>query len=99
MNVIGALVHGVQAQREAITAALLAMPGVEVHESFEDGRFVVVAEDVEGVRASDSLMAFHAIPGVLSAALVFHGVDDDASSQEQTHTSPGKATFMETRQS
>lgn len=99
MNVIGVLVHGVQAQRAAIAAALAAMPGVEVHESFDDGRFVVVAEDVAGVHASDSLMAFHAIPGVLSAALVFHGVDDDAASADQTNSSPGKATFMETRQS
>jgi nitrate reductase NapD len=97
-NVIGVLVHGAPDRREAIGAALAEMPGVEVHEAFGDGRFVVVAEDVPGRYASDSLMAFHQIPGVISAALVFHGVDDGAASDEN-QTSPGAATHMETRAS
>ena len=97
-NVIGVLIHGALDRRESIGAALAAMPGVEIHEAFADGRFVVVAEDVAGRYASDSLMAFNQIPGVISAALVFHGVDDDVVSDE-TQTSPGAATHMETRAS
>jgi nitrate reductase NapD len=97
-NVIGVLVHGARDKRAEIGVALAAMPGVEVHESFDDGRFVVVAEDVAGRYASDSLMAFNQIPGVISAALVFHGVDDDASS-DQNQASLAAATKMETRPS
>ena len=97
-NIIGVLLHGARERRAEIADALAAMPGVEVHEAFEDGRFVVVAEDVAGRYASDSLMAFNHIPGVMSAALVFHGVDDDAAT-DQNLTSLGAATNTETRPS
>lgn len=82
MNVIGVLVHAIPCEETAITAALAMMPGVEVHTRSNDGRLVVTATDTDGFLASDALMKMAGIPGVLSAALVYHAVDDGTAGDD-----------------
>ena len=82
MNVIGVLVHAIPYEETAITAALAMLPGVEIHTRSNDGRLVVTATDTEGLLASEALMKMAGIPGVLSAALVYHAVDDGADDDE-----------------
>lgn len=82
MNVIGVLVHAQPFDEIAVTRALAAMPGVEVHASTADGRLVVTAMDAGGRYASDSLMAMNHVPGVLDTALVYHAFEPDLTAAD-----------------
>jgi nitrate reductase NapD len=55
---------------------MLAMDGVEIHGRSDEGRFVVVVEDTPSLRASETIMALHQIPGVLSVTLTYHHFED-----------------------
>lgn len=77
MNVIGVLVWAVPGTVEAVSAALAALPGVEVHAATDDGRLVVTATDVDGRFASDGLMAMNQIAGVITTSLVYHACEPD----------------------
>ncbi|NLH82640.1 MAG: chaperone NapD [Phyllobacteriaceae bacterium] len=77
MNVIGVLVWAVPGTVEAVSAALAALPGVDVHAATDDGRLVVTATDVDGLHASDALMAMNQIAGVITTSLVYHACEPD----------------------
>lgn len=77
MNVIGILVHTTPEAVTAVSTALAAMPGVDVHAATDDGRLVVTATDVGTLFASDSLMAMNQIAGVIGTSLVYHASEDD----------------------
>lgn len=77
MNVIGVLIHAVPDRAAEVSAALAAMPGVEVHALAGDGRLIATAGDIDGRFASDSLMAMQQIGGVVSASLVYHACEPD----------------------
>ena len=72
----GILVHTPPAAREATCEALARLPGVEVHASAAAGRRVVTAEDVDGADPAETLLKIQNMTGVLSAALVFHRIED-----------------------
>lgn len=76
MNICGCLVHVVPERAAEIRPVLETVDGVEVHNQTEDGRFVVVVEDTQARRASDTIMALHAIPGVISLTLTYHHFED-----------------------
>ncbi len=71
-NICGLLVHAKPSHQESVAAALAALPGVEVQQTSDDGRMVVIVEDTEGVWAGDSITQISNIKGVLSSALVYH---------------------------
>ena len=77
MNVIGVLVWAVPGTVEAVSAALAALPGVEIHAATDDGRLVVTAIDEAGRFASDGLMAMNQIAGVITTSLVYHACEPD----------------------
>jgi periplasmic nitrate reductase NapD len=81
MNICGVLVHAVPTDVIAVAAALAQLPGVELHGEADAGRLIVTVEDSADAPASDSLARIHALPGVVSAALVYHHFepDDDAA--------------------
>ena len=76
MNICGCLVHVAPAALTAARPAIAGMTGVEIHAETEDGRLVVVVEDTDEALASDTIMALHQIPGVISVTLNYHHFED-----------------------
>lgn len=52
--------------------ALLSMPGTEIPAQDPNGKLIVTLETATDSDIVDRINTIHAIPGVLSAALVFH---------------------------
>ncbi len=76
MNICGCLVHVATDKAATARTEMDRMDGVEVHAATEDGKFVVVVEDIGDMRASDQIMALHQIPGVISVTLNYHHFED-----------------------
>lgn len=72
MNICGCLIHIAPDRRADARQAIEAHAGAEVYSATDDGRFVVVVEDTTTMLASETIMALHQIPGVLSLTLNFH---------------------------
>ncbi len=88
MNICGCLVHVAREHLPAARASIEAKDGVEVHASTEDGRLVVVVEDTETAFASDTIMALHQIPGVVSLTLSYHHFEDIPQQAPHAATQP-----------
>lgn len=80
MNICGVLVHAVPDRVDDVAAALARLPGVELHGRGDAGRLIVTVEDSANGAASDGLARIHALPGVVSAALVYHHFEPDGMS-------------------
>ena len=52
------------------------MEGVEVHGNNEDGRMVVTVEQESANNISDTLVQIQDVPGVLSAAMIYHQFEE-----------------------
>ena len=76
MNICGCLVHARPEAAAQVEQDLSAIDGVEIHGRSEDGRFVVVVEDIADKRASDIIMDLHQVPGVLSLTLTYHHFEE-----------------------
>ncbi len=72
MNICGVLVHAHPGKGADVAAAIASLDGAELHQTVPDGRMVVTVEDTEESSAGDTVLALHRLPGVLSAALVYH---------------------------
>jgi periplasmic nitrate reductase NapD len=71
-EIVSAVVSALPGQRERLRAAMLGLPGVEIHGETRDGRFIVTIESTGGASAGDTLLALHRLEDVLAAALVSH---------------------------
>ncbi len=60
-----------------VSDRLAALEGVEVHALTEDGRMIVTIESANGGSTVDTFETIRQMPGVLSAALVFHQYESD----------------------
>ncbi|GAB4289894.1 MAG: hypothetical protein Kow0058_09220 [Roseovarius sp.] len=88
MNICGCLVHVAPAALPAARPRIEAMDGAEICAATADGRLVVVVEDTDTRPASDTLMALHQIPGVLSLTLHYHHFEDLAPRAPLAATQP-----------
>ncbi|MTW19311.1 nitrate reductase [Rhodoplanes serenus] len=70
------VVHVRPEHRAGFGAALAAMPGIEVHAE-TGGKVVLTLETRSESDIVERLAVLSALPGVLSAALVFHHVETD----------------------
>ena len=61
----------------AVTAALDALPGVEVHQVDPAGRLVLTIEASSTDGCADRLRAIQALPDVLSAEMAVHVFEDE----------------------
>jgi len=76
MNISGVLVKAYPEHIISIEKILTTMDGVEVHGNNKDGRIVITVEQANADRVSDTLMEIQDVPGVLSAAMIYHQFDD-----------------------
>ena len=76
MNICGVLVHCAPGTISDIETVLAELPGTEVHQRAPGDRLIVTTEDAEGTTASETILAIHRLPGVISAALTFHSFED-----------------------
>lgn len=63
--------------RLAVSAAVAALPGVEVQHCGDDGKIAAVAESGGEEEISGAIMQLQSLPGVIAANLVYHGIDED----------------------
>jgi nitrate reductase NapD len=80
-NVCGVLVSSRPESIDAVVERLAAMPGVVVHRTSPDGRVVVTVEDAESGLAAETVGRLSQVPGVLSAALVYHRCEGESPSE------------------
>jgi nitrate reductase NapD len=71
-HVSSLVIHGRPEHLESIKAALLSWDRVEIPACDANGKMVVTLETQSEFEIVQRLNAIHSIPGVLSAALVFH---------------------------
>jgi nitrate reductase NapD len=76
MNISGVLVKAYPDNLVTIEKTLSTMTGVEVHGNNEDGRIVITVEDESANNISDTLVAIQDVPGVLSAAMIYHQFEE-----------------------
>lgn len=60
----------------AVRDAITALPGTEIHAESELGKLVVVLDVESAAVLSERMDQIQKLPGVLSASLVFHHVED-----------------------
>lgn len=72
MNISGVLVKAYPEHIQSIEKILVTLEGVEVHGNNEDGRIVITVEDESANNISDTLVQIQDVPGVLSAAMIYH---------------------------
>jgi len=77
MNICGVLVHTRPDESGQVSGVLAGIDGVEVHAVSDDGRLVVTVEEPGDTDMADRVLAFHRMPGVLSASLVYHFCDTE----------------------
>jgi len=76
MNISGVLVKAYPENLHTIEQTLATMNGVEVHGNNEDGRIVITVEDVSANNITDTLVEIQNVPGVLSAAMIYHQFEE-----------------------
>jgi periplasmic nitrate reductase NapD len=72
VNITGILVSAHPDQTETLRERLTAIAGVEVHAVTPEGHMVVTIERPTDGEMTGAFDAIHQLPGVLSAALVYH---------------------------
>lgn len=89
MNIFSMVIRAVPGYQDEVRAAVLAVPGVELHIEHE-GKMVVTIEDVAGLRGSDLLKQIQEIPRVASATLAYEYCDDEMPPQTTLKHSEGQ---------
>lgn len=77
MNISGVLVKAYPENLVTIQETLATMNGVEIHGNNDDGRIVITVEDVSANNITDTLTEIQAVPGVLSAAMIYHQFEEE----------------------
>ncbi len=81
MNLCSLIVHTRPEKGPEVEQSLNRLPGVEVHGGVEEGKLIVTVEDTDESNASDTMMSFHDIEGVVSATLIYHYGGDDLNEE------------------
>ena len=85
-HVSSLVVHGAGERLAAISAAIAALPGAEVHASDGAGKLVVTLETSSEAEISKRIDAIRALQGVFAASLVYHQVE--GGEPEETEAVP-----------
>ena len=76
-EVASILVRARPERLDAAARAIEALPGAQIYGRDARGKLVVVVEAADHGRIGETLTAISLLPDVLTAALVFHGIDED----------------------
>ncbi|MCL6416072.1 chaperone NapD [Aestuariirhabdus sp. Z084] len=88
-NVSGLVVMCRPLNVDAVSAALNAMTGVEVHASNEQGKLVVTVEEMAGEQTMiDRITLIQNQSGVISASLVYNQIDAQQDLDNNVETTP-----------
>ena len=80
MNLSGIVVIAAPGRLDEVVAALPGLPGVEVHQTDAAASRVVVVQEARSIDDEvDGLTRIQALPGVVSASMVYHYFADDAA--------------------
>jgi nitrate reductase NapD len=82
VNICGILVHIHPQEYPAMRERLQSIPGVEVHGLSDEGRTVVTLEEDDEDRMAESMFAIQKTEGVLSASMIYHHREDEATESE-----------------
>ncbi|MDP6688861.1 MAG: chaperone NapD [Alphaproteobacteria bacterium] len=82
-NICGVFVETTPNRLQAVARTLAETPGIDIHQTADDGRLVVTIEDTPDKFASETLTSLRSVDGVLSASLVYHHCDSEAKMLEE----------------
>jgi nitrate reductase NapD len=83
MNISGVVVRTRPEKIDATRANLEVLPGVEVHGMHPAGRLVVTVEAASDRSLAERVMQLQEVPGVLSASMIYHQFEDNASDSQE----------------
>lgn len=95
MNISGVLVHAHIAQADSVREQLVSIEGVEVHAISPKGRIVVTVESETTGQMADTVLMCQNVPGVLSAAMIYH--HDEELDEEQDYLEVLSGSEIETK--
>jgi len=81
-NICGVFVQTTPDRLSHVERTLADTPGIDIHQTEEDGRMVVTIEDTPDKYASETLTDLRSVDGVLSASLVYHHCDTESKMLE-----------------
>ena len=81
-NICGVFVQTTPEHLEDVARSLADTPGIDIHQTEDDGRMVVTIEDTPDKYASETLTDLRSVNGVLSASLVYHHCDTESKMLE-----------------
>ena len=86
LHIASLVVQARPAKLEVITDKIARLPGAEVHASDPRGKILITLESASQGQITDCLNRIQDIDGVISAALVYHQVDqpDEQEGQESS---------------
>ncbi|MDX1401121.1 MAG: chaperone NapD [Kiloniellales bacterium] len=84
IHIASLLVQGFPESLPAISRKIEALAGAEVHSSHPTGKLIVTLETENESEILKGLNVIQSFDGVLSAALIYHEVDEDTSQTEGT---------------
>lgn len=84
MKIVSLVLKFSPAHAAAVRAGVEAVPGAAVHTDTGDGRMIVLIEDGEGYATSDSIIAVHQVPHVMSVTLAYEYSDENLIAMEAT---------------
>lgn len=77
INISSVILGVLPADSTVVSASLSELEGVEVHAVGDDGRMIVTIESGDQDNTSNTFEAIRQMPGVISAALVYHQYESD----------------------
>jgi periplasmic nitrate reductase NapD len=72
LHISSLIVHARPEKAVAVAAGIERLPGTEIHQRTEAGKLIVTLETERTGAVLDRLSAIQDLPGVVSAALVYH---------------------------
>lgn len=84
MNIVSVLIRALPQRQREVEERLTQLPGVELHVSTGDGRFIVTVEGERRRDVGDVVIKLHGLEGVLTAAMVYEYTENNPSSVEAT---------------
>jgi len=81
MNICSLIVQTRPNRVRTVEQGLLALPGVEVHGGWAEGKLIVTVEDTDRSEVTDILASIRSVEGVIDTVLIYHYGGDDLAEE------------------